>query len=212
MQIQRVFVGGWFQRTRLHLSEIYDFLKTGDSPLPLDKKKLQELRGTLDLAEVRIQIDYLEYILITTTDGVVIRIYEDGLIVLSTNHAEKLTVDIESLTSYYEKQLSPAFSYLFSLGAPVPKELANIKTVYPYFITLYGANEDDINGLFTEFEQENYYTVHHDDFSIYRGDKLYLINQNGVTDEAVARFIEEQIFVREFRGQLHRYLNLHRII
>ena len=26
------------------------------------------------------------------------------------------------------------------------------------------------------------------------------------------RYIEEQIFIREFKGQLHRYLNLHRII
>lgn len=212
MQIQKVYVGGWFQRTRLHLSEIYDFLKDADSPLPLDKQKLSDLRRKLFIAQVEIKIDYLEYIHIATESGIVVHIYEDGLIVLHTDHSQDLSNDIASLTSYYEEKLSPAFSYLFSLGAPVPKELANIKTVYPYFITMYGAAADDIANLFTEFEQENYYTVHQDDFSIYRGDKLYLINQNGVTDDATERFIEEQIFVREFRGQLHRYLNLHRTI
>ena len=28
----------------------------------------------------------------------------------------------------------------------------------------------------------------------------------------IQRYIEEQIFIREFKGQLHRYLNMHRII
>jgi len=47
-----------------------------------------------------------------------------------------LFTDIDALAEYYEKKLSPAISYLFSLGAPIPKELANIETVYPYFIVL----------------------------------------------------------------------------
>lgn len=30
--------------------------------------------------------------------------------------------------------------------------------------------------------------------------------------ENIQRYIEEQVFIREFKGQLHRYLNMHRII
>jgi len=30
--------------------------------------------------------------------------------------------------------------------------------------------------------------------------------------DKIERYIEEQIFIREFKGQLHRYLNIHRII
>lgn len=52
------------------------------------------------------------------------------------------------LTHYYENRLSPAFSYIFNLGAPVPKELANIKTVYPYFVTVTEATEERVNNLY----------------------------------------------------------------
>jgi len=38
MKVEKIFVGGWFQRTTLHLSEIYDFLKEAKSPLDLNKK------------------------------------------------------------------------------------------------------------------------------------------------------------------------------
>jgi hypothetical protein len=212
MQIKRVHVGGWFQRTRLHLGEIYDFLRDADSPLDLDKEELLRLRSQLNIVQLKLTVDVLEYVLLQTEDGTTVRIYEDGLIVLATEHSHDLQADISKLTSYYEQKLSPAFSYIFSLGAPVPKELANIKTVYPYFVSVSEANEESVANLFSEFSQKRYFTVKNDQFGIYRGDKLYVINQNGVTDEQVQRFIEEQIFLREFRGQLHRYLNMHRII
>lgn len=211
MQIQRIYVGGWFQRTRLHLGEIYDFLRAAESPLALDKNKLQTLRNSLEITDVDLHVDQLEYVFLRS-GTVMVRIYEDGLIILTTDFTGDIKADIDVLTSYYETKLSPAFSYIFSLGAPVPKELANIKTVYPYFITAYDTKTEDVTQLLAQFRQTEYLAIHHDQFNIYRGDKLYIINQNGVTDEAVARFIEEQIFVREFRGQLHRYLNLHRTI
>ena len=211
MEIKRVYVGGWFQRTRLHLGEIYDFLREAESPLDLDSQKLRTLRDALNITELSLQVDQLEYVQLHAED-IRVRIFEDGLIVLDTHHSHDLQADIRSLTDYYEGKLSPAFGYIFSLGAPVPKELANIKTVYPYFVTVSKASEERINQLFDEFEQQRYFTVNHKQFDIYRGDKLYIINQHGVTDEEAERFIEEQIFVREFRGQLHRYLNLHRTI
>lgn len=212
MQIKRVHVGGWFQRTRLHLGEVYDFMHSADSPLNLDKAKLVELRSQLRITHLEMTVDVLEYILLYTDTGITLRMYEDGLIVLATEHSHDLEADISKLTDYYENKLSPAFGYIFSLGAPVPKELANIKTVYPYFISVSEANEESASSLFADFKQEKYFSIHNDQFDIYRGDKLYIVNQNGVTDEQVQRFIEEQIFLREFRGQMHRYLNMHRII
>ncbi|MCA9358818.1 hypothetical protein KC926_01275 [Candidatus Kaiserbacteria bacterium] len=211
MEIKRVYVGGWFQRTRLHLGEIYDFLRDADSPLALDKEELVKLRDSLDIKELVLTVDRLEYVYLKS-DVIEVRIYEDGLIVLTTTHSHDLQADIGSLTKYYEERLSPAFSYIFSLGAPVPKELANIKTVYPYFVTTTGATGERVGQLFDEFHQKQYLAINHEQFDVYRGDKLYVIDQHGVTDEEVMRFIEEQIFVREFRGQLHRYLNLHRNI
>jgi hypothetical protein len=211
MEIKRVYVGGWFQRTRLHLGEIYDFLRDADSPLNLDKNELVRLQKTLVITRLDLVVDRLECI-VMETENISLRIYEDGLITLSTQHSHDLQQDIKLLTDYYENKMSPALSYIFSLGAPVPKELANIKTVYPYFIVTTGATDERTNELFGEFSQTKYFTVKNQSFSIYRGDKLYIIDQSGASDKEVERFIEEQIFLREFRGQLHRYLNLHRSI
>ena len=52
--------------------------------------------------------------------------------------------ETDFLADYYENCLSKAINYIFSLGAPVPKELANIKSVYPYFIVLNKGTKEDI--------------------------------------------------------------------
>lgn len=52
MKIKSVHVGGWFQRTMLQLTEIYDFLRDGTSKLELDPEKLQELRKNLNIGKI----------------------------------------------------------------------------------------------------------------------------------------------------------------
>lgn len=122
MNIEKIYIGGWFQRTTLQLSEIYDFVREGTSELALDKKKLIKLHNNLNMKEIEYGVDGLEYIMITTQDGIHIKIVEDGLIVLSDSDVNEFSLfkDIENLADYYENKLSPAISYLFSLGAPVP--------------------------------------------------------------------------------------------
>ena len=214
MRIEKVFIGGWFQRTTLQLSEIYDFLREGKSELALDKKKLIKLHDALDLSTIDYGIDGLEFIRVTTRAGVNIKIFEDGLIVLNDSDVNEFSLfnDIDSLASYYETKLSPALSYIFSLGAPVPKELANIETVFPYFIVLNKATKNDIATLLAKTEKEKYFEFSNNDYDVVRGNKYYFINNKTKSIEQIERYIEEQIFIREFKGQLHRYLNLHRII
>lgn len=210
--IQKIYVGGWFQRTTLHLSEIFNFLTEGTSPLDLDPKKLLALKEALHLESVALDLAGMELIVLRTKDGIEVKIFEDGLIVLGKEPSEDTKQSIADLTAYYETRLSPAFSYIFSLGAPVPKELANIKTIYPYFVVLKDAAPSRIHNLLKEFEQEESFEIKDKTFEIYRGDKLYIINNKTEKPAALERFIQEQIFIREFKGQLHRYLNLHRII
>ncbi len=214
MRIEKVYIGGWFQRTTLQLSEIYDFLREGTSELGLDKKKLIKLHDDLDLSTIDYGIDGLEFIRVTTRAGVNIKIFEDGLIVLNDSDVNEFSLfnDIDSLASYYETKLSPALSYIFSLGAPVPKELANIETVFPYFIVLNKATKNDIATLLAKTEKEKYFEFSNNDYDVVRGNKYYFINNKTKSMDQVERYIEEQIFIREFKGQLHRYLNLHRII
>lgn len=216
MKIDGIYIGCWFQRTTLQLSEVYDFLKYNKSELSLNKKKLTEywtnLRINKDIGATY-QIDGLEYLTYTTTDGITIKIFEDGLITLNKSDIMDLTMfkDIENLSQYYENNLSPAISYIFSLGAPIPKELANIKTVFPYFIVLNNAKSSDIDTLIAKTENQKYFEYTNDLYEVHRGDKYYFINCKN-KNVKVERYIEEQIFIREFKAQLHRYLNLHRII
>lgn len=214
MKIDKIYIGGWFQRTTLQLSEVYDFVRDGTSKLKLDKKKLAKLHLDLDLQSVTYDIDGLEYLLISTNSGINIKIFEDGLIVLNDDKVNEFSLfnDIDNLTEYYEKKLSPALSYLFSLGAPIPKELANIKTVYPYFIVLNNETPENMQLLLSKTEKEKYFEYTNKFYDIIRGDKYYFINNKKADARQVERYIEEQIFIREFKGQLHRYLNLHRII
>ena len=213
MKVLEISVGGWFQRTTLHLAEMYDFISQGSSPLDLNKDKLFELKKNLSIEDYSLETENLERVVYTTTSGIVVKIFEDGLITLHLNEfVGETKLGITTLTSYYENTLSPAISYIFSLGAPIPKELANIKTVYPYFLVLDNAEKSECGGLLDDFEQDKRLEVNAESFDIYRGDKLFIINSKGATLPSIERFIEEQIFMREFKGQLHRYLNLHRSI
>ena len=214
MKVDGIYIGGWFQRTMLQLSEIYDFLRDCKSELKLDKEKLVELRNNLNIGSIDYSVSGVEYIILTTGDNITVKIFEDGLVVLNSKEAkyDTLLSDVKKLENYYENKLSPAFSYLFSLGAPVPKELANIETVYPYFIVLDKANEEEIKELLLKSDKQKYFNFDNKKYEVVRGDKFYYINNKSQNLENIERYIEEQIFIREFKGQLHRYLNIHRII
>lgn len=214
MKIEKVYIGAWFQRTTLQLSEVYDFLRFATSELALEPKKLKNLHDNLNIENVTYDIDCLEYLKFHSNNGIDIKIFEDGLIILSYDKMKEysLFTDISALAEYYEKKLSPALSYLFSLGAPIPKELANIETVYPYFIVLNNETRENIDELLEKTEKEKYFEFSNKDYDVLRGNKYYFINNKNKTTKEVERYIEEQVFIREFKAQLHRYLNLHRII
>lgn len=214
MKITNVYVGGWFQRTMLQLSEIYDFLRNGTSKLNLNEEMLSEYRKNLNIGRIDYGVAGEEYVKFTTSENITVKIFEDGLIVLNNSFVSQDTLftDINKVTDYYEKKLSKAFNYIFSLGAPIPKELANIETVYPYFIVCEKATKSEIADLLASTERQKYFEFTNTNYDVIRGDKYYFINNKSKTLDTIERYIEEQIFIREFKGQLHRYLNLHRII
>lgn len=214
MKISDIYIGGWFQRTMLQLTEIYDFLRDGKSKLKLDEEKLLENKRNLGIGKIDYGVSGEEYLIFTTADGITVKIFEDGLITLANRNVSEDTLfaDIEKVTDYYEKKLTPALNYLFSLGAPVPKELANIETIYPYFIVCDNVTKDNIQDLLSRTEKQKYFEFKNDKYEVIRGEKYYFINNKKQKLDNIERYIEEQVFIREFKGQLHRYLNLHRII
>src|SRR3989344_7915238 len=111
MQIQKLYIGGWFQRTTLHLTEIWDFLKYGRSNLDFPQEKLNESRDILSVEEVSRESGPLEYILARTNLKISYRIYEDGLIILE-KEAESLKNDFEVIKDYYDNKLSKSLSLI----------------------------------------------------------------------------------------------------
>lgn len=214
MKISNVYIGGWFQRTMLQLSEIYDFLRDCKSQLNLDQDKLNEYRKGLEIGRIDYGVSGEEYIEFTTALNIKVKIFEDGLITLNNCNVSEDTLfaDIDHVQDYYENRLTPAFNYLFSLGAPVPKELANIENIFPYFVICDNAKDEEISDLLARTEKQKYFEFQNEKYNVVRGDKYYFINNKKQSNENIERYIEEQVFIREFKGQLHRYLNIHRIV
>lgn len=210
MTIKTIYLGYWYQRTTLHLSEIYDFLKYGTSPLDLNKHKLKELQDKLDIESIELKMDVFEYIHCTAAHGITIKVYEDGLIVLAKDHID-IKKDSTVLTSYFEEQFTPAISYIFSLGAPVPRELAGVKSTPSLFVVTQGATKDSVSNLLTELDEARYFEIKSEGVDFYRGHRYSIVNVTASFKET-EHLIEMQIFFKEFKSQLHHYLNLHRTI
>jgi hypothetical protein len=211
MKIKSITLGYWYPRTTLHLAEVVDFVRTGHSPVALDKRKLLELHKALDITESNLIVDTLEHLSVSTRQEITIKFYEDGLVTLSKN-IDSLKQDRDKLQAYFEDRFSPAISYLFSLGAPVPKELANIHTVYPFFIVTEGATREDADEILKELGRpEEDYQLTGKGVEIYRGKEFFLLNGHK-NFKHIDQLIETLIFFKEFKSQLHHYLNLHRSI
>jgi len=212
MKIKKIYIGGWFQRTTLHLSEIWDFLKYKKSLLGFAQKDLNNAQAKLNLEKLSRKSGPIEYISAHSTDRIDYRIYEDGLMIFEKeDFGKSLKNDFKTIQTYYDQKFSKAISLIFSKGAPVPKELADIKSIFPYILIIENGSAKEISDIFSLFGEEMQGELSVKGVSVYRSEQIIVIN--GIDDEETARSIaESQIFFREFKAQLHRYLAIHRII
>lgn len=202
--------GGWYQRTTIHLSEIYYFLALGKSNLKLSEQKLQEYHKALNLAAVTREAGYLEYVKAITKEGVEIRYYEDGLYVLELKSNDIISAR-NILKDYYNKYFEPAVGYIFSLGAPTPKILANIKTIHPVVIGLSERGHDKFIVEANKFGAI-YSKIVAKDVSVYKTPEYIFVVSEKSNSELVRELNEMQIFFREFKDHLEKYLDIHRTV
>jgi hypothetical protein len=203
-----VTFGGWYQRTTLHLSEVYDLLALGRSDLDLDKEQLRRYKTGFGFTSVTRENDDFEYILCRSFNDIEFRYYEDGLYIL-TLQSEDVAYAQKTLQNFYEDKIAPAIAYIFSLGAPTPKVLAAIKTMHPTVISFTGKSplsKGDLEGF-----GPVYSIIDSKLLTVYKTPK-YIVIFSGQSFKHQKELIEMQIFFREFKDQLHRYLNLHREI
>jgi len=200
--------GGWYQRTTLHLTEVHKFLVNGSSDLNLSKTKLKLIRNSLGLRSVQRKTDYLEYLNIETRDGILIRYYEDGLYILEKEGLEIKKVK-EELKKYYEEKLKPTLDYLFSLGAPTPKILSNIHEEHVFVISANHTQKKSPEIL--NLIGKNYNHFKSNQVEVFKMPKEILLI-HGKNKGGLYELMEMQIFFRDFKSQLHKYLNIHRQI
>ena len=206
----KVYYGGWYQRTTLHLSEVYDLLYRANSNLPLDKQKLENYKNSLQFESVTRESGYLEYVLAKTKDGITLKYFEDGLYLLETT-SDDVNSARERLESFFDDLLNPAISYIFSLGAPTPKILANIKQNHPSVVIVESDNhtrykvDPDVFG-------EVYSLIDSEKLTVFKTPNFILIAVAKSDIKKATSLVEMQIFFREFKDQLEKYLNIHRNI
>jgi hypothetical protein len=210
MKKYTITLGGWYQRTTLHLSEVHGFFESGYSKLPLKKNRLRELFTGLDLTSVERHADFFEYVEAHTSDGIRIRYFEDGLYILSCDSAD-IPEAKSRLESYFKDNFEPAIAYIFSLGAPTPKLLANIESKHPIVMTVH---VDDMKTyrLDEDLFGKAYQTVKTAHSTVYKTQESIVIvttkEKQNITDQLIA----SHIFFREFKDQLEKYLHIHRMI
>lgn len=89
--------------------------------------------------------------------------------------------------------------------------MANIKTILPYIVTVTDAERSEVEKIFEDSTEEIYSVLATKNTEVYKSPGIILINN--LRDENLAREkIESQIFFREFKSQLHRYLAIHRAL
>ncbi len=200
----KIYFGGWYQRTTLHLTELFDLFAYGKSQLNLSTEKLKELKQGLDLVSVERQYDFLEYIKGQTNSGIILKYYEDGLYILETETAD-VAAGKSLLENYYNQRLHPAVSYIFSLGAPTPKVLANIQTVHPTLVVTSGKIEIEKYG-------QAYSVISSQGITVHKTPQYIIVVAPAGKREVAEGLVGMQIFFREFKDQLEKYLNIHRTI
>jgi hypothetical protein len=206
MQIKHLYAGSWVPRTGLHLKELKDFLEKGASHLNLDDLKLKKLWRNLEAQDVRLEYDPRRQIK-ANSGPLQFSCHENGLIVIEKKY-ENLSSDIKIIGDFSLKKLFPAFSYLYSLGAPVPKIFTSIFSIMPFILTLEKGTDAEIKKIFSDNKNACQETIKDKDRQLYLGQEMIVINENS-TD---CHLIEDLVFIEDIKTQFHKILNLHRFI
>lgn len=208
-----LYLGTWFPRTNLHLQEVYKFL-SGEEIEGLDQGKLKSLYKALRADKVIFHQEGVFDMVEALCGEVRLLMTEDGIILLRTS-GEDLENSREILENFYEKHLGPAITFLFSRGAPLPKNLLKVKEVYPLLLLITkGVSREEVTEIFLESKDAPVSSVSAPNIEIFFGKELTIFNTSRTKEKphVYEELLMTLVFFREFEGQLGRYLNLHRIM
>ncbi len=211
---KRIYLGTWFQRTSLHLKEFYDFIEGESSFESLNTKKLEELLKNLKISKTDFYRKQGFEIVTTQSENIDISMTEDGILLIHSEF-ENIESAMKNLEKFYSQKLGPSLNYLYSLGAPLPKDLTKIKEIYPLYMVSHHLTEEEINNTFKMAGDKPFLSyIKKENIEIITGNELQIINFIGETidHELVEELVRNMVLFREFEKQLRQYLNLHRTL
>lgn len=212
MKIKQIYLGTWFQRTSLHLKELYEFLKQKKVAIELEGERMEHLWESLDVKNVEF-IGNNEFDEVYAECGkVFVSVTEDGIILLTTSEINVKKAK-KTLESFYTEFLAPALMFLFSRGAPLPKVLDQVKSTYPLLCVSEGGKEKEILQFYDENIDLLITRLHGNHLQVCIGETISLFQTekprkfNAVHTRELLHYV---VFFREFEKQLKKYLFLHR--
>ncbi len=214
MKLQRLYLGTWLPRTSVHLFEVYNFLSHGIGE-GLEQRELNRLLKQLTVDNVSYN-NNVDFDTVTYTSGSIkITLTEDGVILLSIDLLRDLAKQVAIIERYYIKKLAPAFSYLFSRGAPLPQTLLHMHEAYPRIIVGNNVLNSDAQKILKRVNDELVFDFTHDGLHLYYGNQSEIItiateSNNTLVEKFVPELVENMMFVRAFSDLLSRYVVLHR--
>jgi len=211
-KIERVYLGTWFPRTSLHLDELYRFLKSGEGIIGLNSQQVRQAHRVLSATNVEYHeeadFNFLEFSVNTIT----ITITEDGLIMMGAPFTE-LGQTTAAISNVYQDRLGPALSYIYSRGAPLPKDLGDVKKLYPLIVVLSKAEPSTITDLFLSVNDAPFASVASSDMAIAFGKTMTVCNlRSNIPQADIEELLRHLILFREFDSQLAEYMNRNRLI
>lgn len=119
------------------------------------------------MKSVELKVDSIEHLEIQAGEDIIIRVYEDGLVTLSDRYHD-IKEDVAKLKAYFTKDFAPMMYYLFSTGAPIPKDLAGMDTTFPCFIVAENIGAIEAHRMLIDLKAEPYYAIKAEGVDIYR--------------------------------------------
>jgi len=140
---------------------------------------------------------------------------EDGVIVNEISVGWDVKKELSRLHDFYIKKLSPALSFLFSMGAPIPKDLTRVEETYPAYLVGKDLKDKNVFDLLKIFDDHILSKTSDSKLDIFNGEKITIINIKKKIkneDDYLNELIQNLVFFREFEKHLSNYLHIHRTI
>ncbi|HTM68906.1 MAG TPA: hypothetical protein VL426_06440 [Candidatus Binatia bacterium] len=212
MKIERVYLGTWSQRTNLHLQEVYRFLKYAKGVDNLDETRVKALREAVRPSDVQFRNASINS-LRAACGPFTVSVTEDGVVLMSSEETD-LARAREALVQFHEKAYEPAMHYLFSRGAPMPKEIAAIEKDGDFLTVVRDAGDADVREVFEAFGDRYHSHASTEGIRVFTGHRIEIVDigRMELTEEETEGFVRDLVFFKEFERQMYAYVRLHRVI